>query len=197
MRFTLIAVAAFALLAFIAIAFGPIMALTALALVGVMFWLDLPRRLWPFVGMLAALLMIGARSAMASPLGDMMTAITPGLIEIIGVLLTGIVAWVAAKAREKWGIDIEARHREALHWALFSGAQLAMANELTGKAALELVLHYVNQSVPDAIASLNPAPDVIVDLAKAKLEQAAAEKARDLTGGAVDKLTEALKRAGV
>lgn len=127
---------------------------------------------------------------------DIITSITPGLVEILGVLLTGVIAWAAAKAREKWGIDVEAKHREALHSALLTGARLALADRLTGKAALELVLNYVNQSVPDAIVGLNPGPDVIVDLAKAKLEQAAAEKARELTGGAVDKLTEALKRAG-
>ncbi|MDF3606146.1 hypothetical protein PE067_08395 [Paracoccus sp. DMF-8] len=127
---------------------------------------------------------------------DIITAITPGLVEILGVLLTGIIAWAASKAREKWGIDIEARHREALQSALMTGARLALANELTGKAAINLILNYVRQSVPDAIGTLNPDPDVLIDLAKSKLEQAVTEKARDLTGGAVDKLTEALKQAG-
>ncbi|MDF3606579.1 hypothetical protein PE067_10745 [Paracoccus sp. DMF-8] len=127
---------------------------------------------------------------------DIVTAITPGLVEILGVLLTGIIAWASAKAREKWGIDIEARHRQALQSALMTGARLALAHELTGQKALDIILHYVRQSVPDAINNLNPDPDVLVDLAKANLEQAVTEKARDLAGGAVDKLTEALKRAG-
>ncbi|MDF3606353.1 hypothetical protein PE067_09495 [Paracoccus sp. DMF-8] len=127
---------------------------------------------------------------------DIIAAITPGLVEILGVLLTGIIAWAASKAREKWGIDIEARHRDALQSALMTGARLALANELTGKDAINLILNYVRQSVPDAIGKLNPDADVLMDLAKAKLEQAVTEKARDLTGGAVDKLTDALKRAG-
>ncbi len=32
----------------------------------------------------------------------------------IGLVLTGIIAWAASKAPQKWGVEIEARHREAL-----------------------------------------------------------------------------------
>lgn len=188
MRFTFLTVAVFALLALIAITLGPIMALTMLALAVVMFWLDLPQRLWPFVGMLVALLVIGARSAMASPVGDIITAITPGLVEILGVLLTGIIAWAAAMAREKWGVDIEARHRAALQSALMSGARLALDRKLDAKAALDLILSYARASVPDAIRVLNPPAQVLEDLARAKLQEAA-----QVVGD--DRLAEALRRA--
>ena len=127
---------------------------------------------------------------------SIITAASPHILELLGVLLTGIIGWAAAAARRKWGIEIEARYREALHSALMTGAQLAMKHELTGKAAIDLVLRYIKQSVPDAIGNLKPSPDVLTDLARAKLEQAAAEKARDVTGAAVDKLAEALRRAG-
>ena len=127
---------------------------------------------------------------------SIITAASPHILELLGVLLTGIIGWAAAAARRKWGIEIEARYREALHSALMTGAQLAMKNELTGKAAIDLVLRYIKQSVPDAIGSLKPSPDVLTDLAKAKIEQVAQAKAKEATGAAVDKLAEALRRAG-
>ena len=127
---------------------------------------------------------------------SIITAASPHILELLGVLLTGIIGWAAAAVRKKWGIEIEARYREALHSALLTGAQLAMKNELTGKAAIDLVLRYIKQSVPDAIGSLKPSPDVLTDLAKAKLEQVAQAKAKEATGAAVDALSDALRKAG-
>lgn len=128
---------------------------------------------------------------------SIITAASPYILELLGVLLTGIIGWAAAAVRKKWGIEIEARHREAMHSALLTGAQLAMKNELTGKAAIDLVLRYIKQSVPDAIGSLKPSPDVLTDLAKAKIEQVAQAKAKEAAGAAVDALNDALRKAGL
>ena len=141
-------------------------------------------------------LMVVPLPAAAGAIDAFMTAAAPGVIELIGLALTGIIGWAAAKARAKWGVDIEARHREALQSALLNGARLALDRQLTGKAAIDLVLTFIRASVPDAIGNLKATPEVLTDLARAKLEQAAAEKARDVTGAAVDKLAEALRRAG-
>ena len=128
---------------------------------------------------------------------SIITAASPHILDLIGLALTGIIGWAAAAARRKWGIEIEARYREALHSALLTGAQLAMKNELTGKAAIDLVLRYIKQSVPDAIGSLKPSPDVLTDLAKAKIEQVAQAKAKEAAGAAVDALSDALRKAGL
>ena len=128
---------------------------------------------------------------------SIITAASPHILELLGVLLTGIIGWAAAAVRKKWGIEIEARHREAMHSALMTGAQLAMKHELTGKAAIDLVLRYIQQSVPDAIGSLKPSPDVLTDLAKAKIEQVAQAKVKEATGAAVDALSDALRKAGL
>lgn len=128
---------------------------------------------------------------------SIITAASPHILELLGVLLTGIIGWAAAAARRKWGIEIEARYREALHSALMTGAQLAMKHELTGKAAINLVLRYIKQSVPDAIGNLKPSPDVLTDLAKAKIEQVAQAKVKEATGAAVDALNDALRKAGL
>ncbi|MTH79410.1 hypothetical protein [Paracoccus aestuariivivens] len=119
----------------------------------------------------------------------------PGLLEALSVVLTGLIGWLAAAAKKKWGIEIEARQREALHWALHTGAELALKQQLTGKAAIDLVVAYAMRSVPDAIKGLAPSSDVLTDLAKVKLEQVASDKLEGLVGAGVDKLTEALARA--
>ncbi|WP_288951428.1 hypothetical protein [uncultured Paracoccus sp.] len=115
---------------------------------------------------------------------------TPHLLELVSLAITAIIGWAAAAARRKWGIEIEARHREALHWALTTAAQLAVKNQLTGKQALDLMLEYVRRSVPDAIGNLRPSAEVLTDLAQAKLEQVVAERGKDA-------LAEALRQAGV
>lgn len=124
------------------------------------------------------------------------SAAVPHILELLGLVLTGIIGWAAAAARRKWGIEIEARHREALQSALLNGARLALRHELTGKAAVDLILNYIRSSVPDAVGNLKPSPEVLSDLAKAKLEQVAAEKVKDVADVAVDKLADALRRAG-
>ena len=149
------------------------------------------------VGGTVAVLMVATIPAVAGALDTFIAAASPGIIELIGLALTGIIGWAAAAARKKWGIEIEARYREALHSALLTGAQLAMKHELTGKAAIDLILRYIKQSVPDAIGSLNPSTEVLTDLAKAKLEQVAQAKVKEATGAAVDALTGALRKAGL
>lgn len=123
-------------------------------------------------------------------------AAAPHLLELIGLAITAIIGWGVRQASKRWGIEVEAKHREALHWALFTGAQLALERRLTGKAALDLILAYARRSVPDAIINLQPAPEVLTDLAKAKLEQVAAEKVKEASSAAVDKLADAPRRAG-
>ncbi len=120
-------------------------------------------------------------------------AAAPHLLELIGLAITAIIGWGVRQASRRWGIEIQASHREALHWALYTAAQLAIKHELTGKAAVDLVLEYARRSVPDAIGSLKPSAEVLTDLARAKLEQVAAEKAKDAATGAVDQLAEVMR----
>lgn len=115
-------------------------------------------------------------------------AVLPHLLEIINILLAGLVAWVANVARKKFGIDMEARHREALQSAMMNGARLAFDRKLDLKAAVELILSYVRASVPDAIRALNPSGKLLEDLAQSKLQEAA-----QVVGD--DRLLEALRQA--
>lgn len=88
---------------------------------------------------------------------SIINAAVPHVLEMLGLALTGIIAWGAAKARAKGGIDIEARHREALHSALMTGAHLALSGNLSRDAAVQLVLSHVRASVQDALRALRNA----------------------------------------
>lgn len=106
-----------------------------------------------------------------------MTDITAAIIAqvilpIAGTITTALIGWAATAAKQRWGIEIEARQREALHSALMTGAQLALtrlgpqASQATLTAA---AVEYARGSVPGAISGLRPAAGVLSDLALAKI----------------------------
>ena len=118
------------------------------------------------------------------------------ILGILAPILTALIGWAAAAISRKAGLEIDAKHREALQSALLNGARLAMSKQLTRQAAVDLVLSYVKDSVPGALEHFTPSTKVLTDLAEAKIEQVASDKVKDLTGGAVNALTDALRKAG-
>lgn len=100
-----------------------------------------------------------------------LTALAPHLLELIAAILTLIIGWLAVEARTRWGIEIEARHREALHSALMTGVRHALARGLQERDAVaEAAVEYVRISVPDALRALKPETQQLVRMAEAKLE---------------------------
>lgn len=119
-------------------------------------------------------------AAQDSPAAGLVAAVTPLLIDLLAIVLMAALTWAAAWGKRKFGIDIEAKHRDALHSALMTGARLAAARQLTGPGALQLITDYVRKSVPDALATLAPSQAVLTDLADAKLQEALGTKAPGL-----------------
>ena len=89
----------------------------------------------------------------------LLAALAPHLLELIAALATAIIGWLAAQAKARWGLEIEARHREALHSALMTGVKHALSEGVQGRTAIaEAAVDYVHTSVPDALAALKPQP---------------------------------------
>lgn len=105
-------------------------------------------------------------------MNEFLADMAPSLMELIGIALTGLLAWVARAMQRRWGIEIEARHREALHWALFTGIRTALARGLPEAQAVDLAIGYARESVPDALQALRPTEPVLTNLARAKLAEA-------------------------
>lgn len=104
-------------------------------------------------------------------LNDILNAVLPHLLEIMAALLTTVLSAAALKAKAKWGIEIEAKHREALHSAIMSGIMAATAQKLTGGRVIDFALAHARSSSPDAITALQASQAVLQNLAEAKLKQ--------------------------
>ena len=124
----------------------------------------------------------------AAPAPDTMVEVGPlfsGLratIEAVaGLAIAAAVGWVALRLNSLAGINIEARHREALQSALLNGVRAGL--DLFGKRAdamqvdvrskvLAEAADYVITSVPDAVKHFGLTPARVRDLARAKLAEA-------------------------
>ncbi|MGR3593128.1 MAG: hypothetical protein ACU0B9_07440 [Limimaricola soesokkakensis] len=104
-----------------------------------------------------------------------LTALMPHLLELLAAILTLIIGWLAACARARWGVEIEARHREALHSALMSGVLRAAELGWERDVIADEALAYARQSVPDAIRALGAPDSVLRQLAEAKIREALGE----------------------
>lgn len=100
--------------------------------------------------------------------------VLPSLLALIATLLGLVIRSAAQMAKQRWGIEIEARHREALHSALMTGITAALTRGLGTQAAIAAALDYAGRSVPDAIAALGPDAETLRALAEAKLRAAIA-----------------------
>lgn len=132
-----------------------------------------------------------------TPLDSLQSIIQPILVELLLTLILAVLAWFLRLLPERFRVDIEAKHRAALHSAIDTGVGLlidTMQKHPTIAApdmAIGTVLDYVERSVPDAIRRLGPSRAQLEDMARAKLQQQV-----DAVLGR-DRLAEALRGAGV
>ncbi|ABA81367.1 hypothetical protein GQF56_15540 [Rhodobacter sphaeroides] len=133
---------------------------------------------WPLVAALARLaastisasiLATLAGPAAASTGSDLLTALTPSLLDLAGVALTALIGLATVRFQRWTGIQIEVRHREALHSAIMTAARVAVAQGLTREVATEFVAAYARSSVPDALKRLSPSSETMDALVRSKL----------------------------
>lgn len=109
---------------------------------------------------------------MNSFINDLYSAAIPILIAGFGAILTILMERATKVARERWGIEIEATHRAALHSALMSGVRAALLRGLSADEAVEAAIIHASGSVPDAIRALKPDAGVLTRIAESKLRDA-------------------------
>ena len=92
----------------------------------------------------------------------------PHIFELVGLFLTIVIGFVSRQFYAWTGIEIERRHREALHSALMSGARVAVREGPDAAAAMlqAKAVAYARASVPDAIRALVPGDGVLDALAE-------------------------------
>lgn len=104
--------------------------------------------------------------------------VQPYIAEIVSILIAAIVAFVARQVQKYTGIQIEAKHREALQSALENAARIVLGNleakakgssVSLGSAYLDAGVKYVLKSVPDAVSYFGLSPERIGELIRPKL----------------------------
>jgi hypothetical protein len=129
---------------------------------------------------LALLLLAANAEAQAPTAGDaIFGVIRPYLVELAGVFVAALAAWLFKLLREKLGIDIEAKHRDALQAALTNAAGLVInrAGGLAGALALpnsnpivQQGVSYVIEATPDALRHFGITPEEARRVLTEKLE---------------------------
>ena len=127
-------------------------------------------------------------------LDSIQAIVQPIIVDLLLMLVLAIAGWALSFLPARFRLDIEARHRDALHKALDTGVGLAIdtlqkhPTIAAPDMAIGAVLDYVDRSVPDALRKLAPSRAQLEDMARAKLQQ----QVDAITGR--DRLTEALNR---
>lgn len=112
------------------------------------------------------------------PVSYFLDPIRPYLAEIASIAVAAFVAWIARRVHALTGLNIEARHREALQSALENGARLVFDRVTrgadgkaipVGNAVLETGVEYVLRSVPDAVRYFGLTPQRVGELLRPKL----------------------------
>lgn len=155
-----------------------------------------------------------AQSALAAPaepsisFQPLVGVALPYFIEIFLTLMFGLAVLVSRWVKNKWGVDtearlreIEAKHRDSLHSAIYTSVanQIAQGRLGTlqvnvGSKALAEVTNYLLESTPDAMKRFNPSPDILSQIAtKAAVELQA--KLAPSAGSAIGGLLEAFQPA--
>lgn len=101
--------------------------------------------------------------------------VVTALLGLVGIIVTALVTWVANIIRQRFNIEIEAKHRDALQSALTNGILWAIqkAGWTTGDAVTPNILaqarSYVEASVPGALTHFGI--DAATGIGKATLDR--------------------------
>jgi len=129
------------------------------------------------------------------PVGSLFGTLKPYVVEIIGVLAAALVAWVAKTVKDKFGLDIEKNHRDALQVAIKNAAGLALnkaeaavngATITVGNPLLAAGAKYVIEAVPDAIKFFGLTPEKVAEKIEAQIGLLTAAPAAAAAAAAVN-----------
>lgn len=140
-------------------------------------------------GALAAVLVSAGLSAHAQDntiaVGGLWEVFVGIIVPILGTVAALIVGWLASLASRLFGLNIEAKHREALQTAITNAAGLALQKVgprvkgvtiTVGSPAVAAAANYVIDSVPDALRYFGIMPKRPDVLAADHAKQIIAEK---------------------
>lgn len=99
-------------------------------------------------------------------------ALAPVVMEALGIIALLAVTWAAAQLKQRLGLEVTEKQRDALHKAMVTGITAALARNIDGQDAVDAAVEYAHQSVPGAIKALKPRAGVLENIAVSKLQLA-------------------------
>ena len=103
-------------------------------------------------------------------------AILPHMGDLLGLIITALIARAVVALRQWTGVQISQRHADRLSAAIQRGAVLALERQLTGERARALVLEYLRETVPDALRAVAPTEAALALRADATLAEVRAAR---------------------
>lgn len=109
---------------------------------------------------------------------DVLAPLRPYITEIVGVLITAFVAWLASWLRTMFGVTLDEKRRAALHSALDNAAWLvgAKIDRVAGgtvvpisNPVLQHGVDYVLEYAPDAVNHFGLAPEDIGRMLRSRI----------------------------
>lgn len=126
---------------------------------------------------------------------QLQAVIEPLIVEALLTAILAMLAWIGRHVPAWMRLRIDAVNRDALHRALETGTALALDTAqriptvAAADAAVTTVVGYVKRSVPGALRHFLPSEQQLIDMARAKINEALARRP--------DALDKALAEAGV
>ncbi|SEN18646.1 hypothetical protein SAMN04488103_103315 [Gemmobacter aquatilis] len=96
----------------------------------------------------------------------------PHLTELIACAIAALVAQAVAALRRWTGIQIDQRHADRLSAAINRAVGLALERQLGRPRARELVVSYLRETVPEALAAVQPSDEALMLRIDASLAEA-------------------------
>ena len=110
------------------------------------------------------------------------STIEPLIVEGLMAVALAIITWLGRMVPAWMKLRIDQINREALHRALSTGTSLALdtvqgiPTVAAADAAITTVIGYVRRSVPGALRHFLPSDEQLIDMARAKINAAIAER---------------------
>ena len=105
---------------------------------------------------------------------EVLTAFLPYAPEVIGTIVVPFAIGVLWRGFRYFGVEIDEKHKRTLQSALTTGANMALAKNLTGAAAVKLIMdHVLGKGAPDAVANFKLDLNQLQDLAQGRLQEIA------------------------
>lgn len=99
-------------------------------------------------------------------------AVLPPLALVLGAVVARIIAGLFRVLKDRWGVEIEGYHRDALQSAIMTGVMAALTRGLRGKEAIAAAIeHALKAGAPDAINFFNLGMADLERLAESRLQQ--------------------------